>query len=91
MLQKFDALLAPEVSIPTKLLDVSVFIVAIIYKLDAMPVLLVARRYQFLKAEELEVNLKIFDEVRLSRVIAVAVDDLALEVVAIMLKLVFYI
>ena len=57
---------------------------AIIYKLDAAPVLLVAGRDKLLQAEELEVNLEVLYEVRLSCIVAVAVDDLVLEVVFIM-------
>ena len=84
LLQKFDALLAPEVSVSTKLLDVSVFIFAVVNELDAVPVLLVACSDKLLKAQKLEVNLKILDEVRLSRVIAVAIYYFVFEVVFIM-------
>ena len=64
---------------------------AIIYKLYPSTILPVACRYQFLKAKRVEVNLKVFDEVRLSWVVAVAVDDLVLEVVAVVPELIFYI
>ena len=58
--------------------------VAIVYQLDTVPILLISGRYQLLKAQELEVNLKVLDEVGLSCIVAVAVDDLALEVLFIM-------
>ena len=58
--------------------------VAIIYQLDALPILLISGRYQFLKAQELEVNLKVLDEVRLSCIVAVAVYYFVLEVLFIM-------
>ena len=57
---------------------------AIIYKLDAVSILLVSSRYQLLKAKLIEVHLKILDEIGLSCVIAVAVDYFAFEVFFIM-------
>ena len=50
LLQKFDALLAPEVAVTFELIDVSVFIVSIVYKFYSVPILLVSCRYQLLKA-----------------------------------------
>ena len=44
LLQKFDAFFTSEISISIKLLDVSVFMVAVVHELDAMPVLLVSCR-----------------------------------------------
>ena len=58
--------------------------VAIVYQLYSSTVFPVACRYQFLKAKLIEVNLKVLYEVRLSWIIAVAVDDLVLEVFFIM-------
>ena len=57
---------------------------AIVYQLDAMPILLISGRYQFLKAKRIEVNLKIPDEIRLSWIIAVAIYYFAFEMFFIM-------
>lgn len=49
-----------------------------------MPILLITSRYKLLKAKLIEIHLKILDEVRLSCIIAVAVDDFTVEVFFIM-------
>ena len=64
---------------------------AIVYQLDAMPILLISGRYQFLKAKRIEVNLKIPDEIRLSWIIAAAVYYFVIKVVAVVPELVLYI
>ena len=58
--------------------------VAIIHQLQTSAIFPVSCRYQFLQFQLIEVNLKILDEIRLCWIVAVAVDDLALEVVFIM-------
>ena len=58
--------------------------VAAVHEFYSSAVFLISCRYQFLKAQELEVHLKILDEVRLRRIIAIAVDYFILEVFFIM-------
>lgn len=50
LLQKFDALLAPEVAVTFELIDVSVFIFTIIYKLYPTTVFPIACSDKLLKA-----------------------------------------
>ena len=83
-IQQLHALFAPEISISIKLLDVSSFMVAIVYKLYSATVFPVSSRYQLLKAKLVEINLKIPDEVGFPRVVAVAVYYFVLEMLFIM-------
>ena len=84
MLQKFDAFFTSEISISIKLLDVSVFMFAIVYQLYSSTVFPVSCSDKLLKAKLIEVNLKVPDEIRLSCIIAVAVYYFAFEMFFIM-------
>lgn len=92
LLQKFDALFASEVAIPFELFDLDLLVVdrpvpvsvAVVNELDAAPVLLIACSDEFLKSQCFEINLKVLYEIRLSCVVAVAVDYFVFEVFFIM-------
>ena len=78
-IQQLHALFAPEVSVSFELFYISIFTVAIIYQLQTTTVFPVACSDQLLQVQLIEVNLKILDEIRLSWIVAVAVDDLAVK------------
>ena len=61
---------------------------AIIHQLYSTPIFLISCRYQFLQVQLIEVSLKILNKIGLHWIVAVAVDDLAPEVVAVMPELV---
>lgn len=58
--------------------------IAIVYQLYSSTVFNIACSYKLLKAKLIEINLKILDEIRLSSVIAVAIDDFTVKVFFIM-------
>ena len=95
-IEQLHALLAPEVAVPFELghpdllvvnSPVSV-LVAVVNELDTVPILLIASRDKLLQTKELEVNREVLKEIGLSGIVAVAVDNFTIKMIAVVLKLV---